>query len=229
MDHVRVPVLPPLAQPPNDDVVAVEAWVIGPLHDRAGGCGSEGRLAAGGDVEALVDTPAVARRPELPHRPAGAMWPAHREEVAVELDAAGLLLAAAGDSDDDAIGAVGDRPPGVIEPVPALDLIPAGCTPGSVDPPHLVARARDPDAHVRGRRAADPELDPHAADRSVKPRVRRRRVREGRRRQQRTSAARTASSMNGGRNTAAEPRPRAAAPHNRSGLRPSLSVRPGGR
>src|SRR3954467_15949799 len=109
MDHVRVPVLPPLAQPPNDDVVAVEAWVIGPLHDRARGCGSEGRLASGGDIAALVDTSAVTRSSELPHRPAGPVRAAHREEVAVELGRAGLLLATASDSDDDAIGAVGDR------------------------------------------------------------------------------------------------------------------------
>src|SRR5919106_1847601 len=53
-DHVGVPVLPPLPQPPDHDVVAIETRVVGALDDRAGGGRGEWSATPRGDVEALV-------------------------------------------------------------------------------------------------------------------------------------------------------------------------------
>src|SRR4051812_33433482 len=60
VNQVGVPVLPPLPQAPDDDVVAVEAWVVGALDDGAGDRRREGRAATAGDVEALMAPAAIA-------------------------------------------------------------------------------------------------------------------------------------------------------------------------
>ncbi len=118
MEHVRVPVLAPLPQAPDDDVVPVEAGVVCALDDRPGDGGRQWRAAAGSDVEALVDASAVPRSSELADRPARPVWSTDREEVAVELDAARLLLVAARDRHDHPVRAVGDQPPAVGQTVP---------------------------------------------------------------------------------------------------------------
>src|SRR5436190_16277950 len=126
MDHVRVPVLPPLAQPPEHDEVAVQAPVVGALDDGAGGDRGQRRAAVGGDVEALVAAAAVPRRVEVADRPSRPMRAADGEKVAVELDAPGVSPASADDRDHDLVAAVCHRAPAVSEPVPALDQVPAG-------------------------------------------------------------------------------------------------------
>src|ERR1700754_457706 len=60
MDHVCVPVLAPLPQPPEDDVVAVEPGVVGPLHHSAGHGRSQGCATPRDHVEALVPAPTIA-------------------------------------------------------------------------------------------------------------------------------------------------------------------------
>src|SRR4051794_41024540 len=165
MEHVGVPVLPPLPQPSDDDVVAVEASIVGALHHGSGGGGSERRATARHDVEALVPAAAVPGRPELTDRPTSAVRASHRKEVTVQRHPPGLLLASPGDRDDDSVAPVGDRTAPVVEAVPTLDPIAAGVLRGQRDPPHLLAPAGDPDRHVGGRRSADPERDPDAVDR----------------------------------------------------------------
>jgi hypothetical protein len=148
---VGVPVLAPLAQSPDDDVVAVESRVVGALDYGAGGDGRQRRAAAGGDVEALVAPAAVPRSVEFTDRAAGAVCPPHWEEVAVKSHPPGLLLGAAGECDDDLVGAVGDRRAALCEPVPALDQILVGRRGRDLDGSHLLAGPKDPDCHVGGR------------------------------------------------------------------------------
>src|SRR5215207_1605997 len=88
MDHMRVPVLAPLRQSPDHHVVAFKTRVVCALDDRPCRDGRQRRAAAGGDVESLVEPPAVAEGSELADRTARPVRAAHREEVAVELDAA---------------------------------------------------------------------------------------------------------------------------------------------
>src|SRR3954447_7036909 len=83
VDHVCVPVLPPLPEAAEHDEVAVEARVVRALDDRPGDGRRQGCAAAGGDVEALVDAAAIARRAELADRAACPVGPANRVEVAV--------------------------------------------------------------------------------------------------------------------------------------------------
>ena len=170
MNHVRVPVLPSLPQAPEHDVVAVEACVVRTPDDGPGGDGRERRAAAPGDVEALVPAPAVAGGVELPHRAPGPVGSANREEVAMQLDAAGLLLVSPRHRDDDAVGPVGDGPAAVGEPVPLHGLVGAGLQPGTSIRRTSSPRAGDPDRDIGGRRATELELDADAVDRVREPR-----------------------------------------------------------
>src|SRR5512133_605064 len=165
MDHVGVEVLAALAEALDDDEVAVEPRVVRALHHSARDRRCQRRIAGTGDVEALMGAAAIARRAELAHGPARPVRPPQGEEVAVELNAAGVLLIPAGHPDRDAISPVGHRATPVVEPVPLLDLLGAWLHGGQLDPAHLVARAGDGDRGVDGRGAAELELDPDPAGR----------------------------------------------------------------
>src|SRR4051812_36028335 len=123
VSHVGIPVLAPLSESAEHDEVAVEARVVRALDDRPGDSRREGRPAARDDVEALVDSAAVPWSADPPTRAPGPVGAAHRIEVAVQLDAAGLLGIPTRDGDDHAVGPVGDQAPAVRQPVPPDGLV----------------------------------------------------------------------------------------------------------
>ena len=118
--------------------------------------GGEWRTAAREDVEALVHPPAVSQSAELADRSPGPVRPADREEVAVQLDGAGVLLVSPGDDHRHPVGPVGDGPAAVVEAVPPLDQVPARRFLRDVDPADLTTRPSDADRDVGGTRAAQP-------------------------------------------------------------------------
>ena len=85
--QVGVEIAAVLALAVDQQVVAVEDGVVaGPQHP-AGRDGYQRRAAGSDDVEAFVDAPAAARRPELADSPPRPVRPLDREDVGVEPDA----------------------------------------------------------------------------------------------------------------------------------------------
>jgi hypothetical protein len=66
----------------DQEVVAVEDWVIARLQDLAVADRDQRRVAGGDDVEALVGATAAARSAEFADRAAGAVRALDREDVA---------------------------------------------------------------------------------------------------------------------------------------------------
>ncbi len=83
-DQMGVEVAALLALAVEQQVVAVEDWVVaGPQH-QAGRNGNQGRAASGDDVEAFVSTAAIARSAEFADRAPRPVRPVDREDVGVE-------------------------------------------------------------------------------------------------------------------------------------------------
>src|SRR6266545_2053201 len=143
-DHVCVEILAALAEPADDDEIPVEAGIEGALDHRSRADRRLWRPAAGGEVEALVDAPAVASGAEPTDRAAGAVRPPDGEEVAEEPDLAHLLGVSLGGTDQNEVGAVWGGRPGVRKAVPALHLVGARRHVLELDPPHLATLADDP-------------------------------------------------------------------------------------
>jgi hypothetical protein len=81
--HVSVEVGTILAFAVDQQVVAVEDWVIAGSQHGAVAHGDERRVAGGDDVEALVGAAAVAGGAEFPYGAAGAVGTVDRKDVAV--------------------------------------------------------------------------------------------------------------------------------------------------
>ena len=86
--EVSVEVAAPLAFAVNQQVVAVEDWVVAPTQDPAVADCDQLRPAGGGDVEPFMDAAAAARGVVLPNRPPQAVRSLDREDVPVISDAA---------------------------------------------------------------------------------------------------------------------------------------------
>jgi hypothetical protein len=76
----------------DQQVVAVEDRVIAAAQDLAVADRDQRRAAGGDDVEAFMDSPAIARCAKFTDRAAGPMRSLYREDVAVELRAAISIL-----------------------------------------------------------------------------------------------------------------------------------------
>jgi len=88
-DRDRVAVTAPLPFPVDQEIVAVEDWVIAAAQNLAAAHRHQRRAASGDDVEALVGAPAAARRTELADVAAGPVRALDRENVVVVGEAAG--------------------------------------------------------------------------------------------------------------------------------------------
>src|SRR5436305_1726912 len=86
--HVGVEVGAVLAFTVDQQVVAVEDWVITAAQDLAVADGDQRRVAGGDDVEALVGAAAIAGGAEFANWAAGAVGTLDREDVAVRGDTA---------------------------------------------------------------------------------------------------------------------------------------------
>ena len=81
--HMSVEVRALLAFAVDQEVVAVENWVVAGAQDHTVADGDERRAASRDDVESLVRTTTAARRSEFADGTAGAVWAIDRENVIV--------------------------------------------------------------------------------------------------------------------------------------------------
>src|SRR4051794_19165919 len=136
--QVRVEIVAALLASVDQDEPAVEDRVETAAEDPAAARRDQPRPAGRGYVESLMDPAAAARSAELADRPAGAVRPANREDVAMEREAADPAQPVAAAAGEDAVVAVGSSP----------------SRPGQSSPP-------DPVRQARGRAAVDePAHDP---------------------------------------------------------------------